>query len=168
MAQKRANRAGGKPKAANKPNPTHQPRRLALRVMTLTRDTNQYGTVFGGIILSWIDQAAFVEARHHGVHRWVTASVDRVDFHRPVHLGDVVNFHATTIRLGTTSVTVRVDVEAERFTTGRLDAVTTATLTMVAVDALGAPIPFRTQPTMLDEHQPRIGPGAGSSVGRAQ
>jgi len=53
-------------------------RRLALQVVTLPRDTNQYGTIFGGVILSYIDQAGFVEARRHGVHRWVTVAIDRV------------------------------------------------------------------------------------------
>ncbi|MCA9278109.1 MAG: acyl-CoA thioesterase [Phycisphaeraceae bacterium] len=131
---------------------THEDRTLALRVMTLTRDTNQYGTIFGGIILSYIDQAGFVEARRHGRHRWVTASVDRVDFHQPVHLGDVVNCYACTTRLGRTSVTVCVDVEAERYETGETVRVTTAMLTMVAVDAQGRSIPFSSPPTIgVDE-----------------
>ena len=120
----------------------------ALRVVTMPRDTNQYGTIFGGVILSYIDQAGFVEARRHGVHRWVTASIERVDFSAPVHLGDTVNFYATTVREGTTSVTVRIDVEAERYTSGQAVPVTTATLTMVAVDAAGKSIPFRSPPTV--------------------
>ena len=74
--------------------------RLSLRVMTLPRDTNQYGTIFGGVILSYIDQAGFVEARRHGVHRWVTASIERVDFKAPVHLGDTVNFLTKTVPQG--------------------------------------------------------------------
>src|SRR5215510_901455 len=105
-------------------------RALALRVMTMPRDTNQYGTIFGGVILSYIDQAGFVEARRHGVHRWVTASIERVDFRAPVHLGDTVNFYATTTRMGTTSVTVQIEVEAERYATAQCVPVTTATLTM--------------------------------------
>jgi acyl-CoA thioesterase YciA len=121
----------------------------ALRVMTMPRDTNQYGTIFGGVILSYIDQAGFVEARRHGVHRWVTASIERVDFKAPVLLGDTVNFYATTTREGTTSVSVRIDVEAERYTTGQCVPVTTATLTMVAVDAQGKSIPFRSPPTAM-------------------
>lgn len=126
-----------------------EPRRLALRVVTMPRDTNQYGTIFGGVILSYIDQAGFVEARRHGVHRWVTASIERVDFKAPVHLGDTVNFYARTTRLGTKSVTVQVEVEAERFTGGQTAPVTTATVTMVAVDAAGTPIPFRAPPTVI-------------------
>lgn len=124
------------------------PRRLALRVVTMPQDTNPLGTIFGGVILSYIDQAGFVEARHHGVHRWVTASVDRVDFTAPVLLGDIVSFYSRTTRFGTKSITVAIDVEAERFTSGQVVTVTTATLTMVAVDATGKPIPFRSPPTV--------------------
>ena len=123
---------------------------LALRVVTMPRDTNHYGTIFGGVILSYVDQAGFVEARRHGVHRWVTASIERVDFRAPVGLGDTVNFHATTVRQGTTSVTVEVEVEAERYHTGESVVVTHATLTMVAVDASGRPIDFRSPPTVTE------------------
>ncbi len=126
------------------PTPPH----LALRVITMPKDTNQYGTIFGGVILSYIDQAGFVEARRHGVHRWVTASLDRVDFKAPVHLGDTVNFYTRTERAGTKSVTIFIAVEAERFTTGETIPVTTATITLVAVNADGTPIPFRNPPTV--------------------
>lgn len=122
-------------------------RRLALRVVTLPRDTNHYGTIFGGVILSYLDQAGFVEARRHGAHRWVTASVDRVDFHAPVQLGDIVSFYTRTARKGTTSVTVTVQVEAERYLTGDVVEVTEATLTLVAVNAAGRPIPFDAPPS---------------------
>ncbi len=127
--------------------PDASDRRLALRVVTQPRDTNHYGTIFGGVIFSYIDQAGFVEARRHGVHRWVTASLDRVDFVAPVLVGDVVSFYTSTTRLGTKSVTVRVEVEAERFAAGQSVQVTTATITMVAVDAADKPIPFRSTPT---------------------
>ena len=123
-------------------------RRLALRVVTLPKDTNHYGTVFGGVILSYIDQAGFVEARRHGAHRWVTAAMDHVDFARPVHVGDTVTFYTSTVRTGTKSVTVRVDVEAERYATQEAEAVTTATLTMVSVDADGKAIPFASAATV--------------------
>ena len=142
------------------PEPTAQPTprdpfpglSLALRIVTMPRDTNQYGTIFGGVILSHIDQAGFVEARRHGQHRWVTASLDRVDFRAPVMLGDVVSFYARTEREGTKSVTVRIEVEAERYTSGERHHVTSATITMVAVGADGTPIPFRSPPTVRDSY----------------
>lgn len=133
------------------PDPTPTPptdRALALRVATLPRDTNHYGTIFGGVILAYIDQAGFVQARRHGAHRWVTAAIDRVDFKAPVHVGDIVSFYAQTTREGTTSVSVRVEVEAERFATGAVVPVTAATMTMVAVDASGKPVPFRSAATI--------------------
>ncbi|MCC7388516.1 MAG: hypothetical protein IT431_07075 [Phycisphaerales bacterium] len=125
----------------------HQGRRLALRVVTMPRETNHYGTIFGGVILSYIDQAGFVEARTHGNHRWVTASIDRVDFKSPVHLGDIVNFYTKTVREGTTSVTVEVEVEAERCAGCDHVPVTMATMTMVAIDDLGKPIPYKAPAT---------------------
>jgi len=136
------------PEADAQSDPPTPPRRLALRVVTMPRDTNAYGTIFGGVILSYIDQAGFVEARHHGVHRWVTASMDRIDFSAPVHLGDIVNFYTQTIRFGTKSVNVRVEVEAERYSGGRTVRVTTATMTMVSVDVDGRPIPYSAPPTV--------------------
>jgi len=130
-----------------KATPPTDERRLALRVVTMPKDTNQYGTIFGGVILSYIDQAGFVQARRHGQHRWVTVAMDRVEFRHPVHLGDVVNFYARTARTGRTSVTVEVEVEAERYTSGQVVGVTAARLTMVAVDKSGKAIPFDTAPT---------------------
>lgn len=130
--------------------PLPAPRNLALRVVTLPRDTNQYGTIFGGVILAYIDQAGFVEARRHGGHRWVTVSMDRVEFKKPVHLGDVVTCYARTIRAGTSSVTVEVEVEAERYIGGEVVPVTRATLVMVSVDATGKSIPFKSPPTAGD------------------
>ena len=113
--------------APNPPTDDNPSRHLALRVVTMPKDTNQYGTIFGGVILSYIDQAGFVQARTHGNHRWVTVAMDRIEFKQPVHLGDVVNFYARTVRTGRTSVTVEVEVEAERYTTGATAAVTAAT-----------------------------------------
>ncbi len=126
-------------------------RRLALRIVTMPRDTNQYGTIFGGVILSYIDQAGFVECRRHGRHRWVTASLDRVDFRAPVHLGDIVSFYARPTRMGTKSITVRIEVEAERYTTQQRVRVTEATITLVSVDPAGNPIPYTSEPTIDDE-----------------
>lgn len=122
--------------------------RLSLRVVMMPKDTNQYGTIFGGVILSYIDQAGFVEARRHGVHRWVTASMDHVDFKAPVNVGDTVDFFTIVERFGTKSVTVKIEVEAERYNTGKRIVVTSATMTMVAVDATGKPIPFSSPATV--------------------
>ncbi len=87
----------------------------AIRVLMMPRDTNAYGTIFGGIILSYIDQAGAIEARRQGAQFMVTVSMDKVVFHEPVYVGDLVSFWTETIRIGTTSVTVKVIVEALRW-----------------------------------------------------
>lgn len=109
----------------------------AIRITLLPRDTNPQGTIFGGIILSYIDIAGAVEAhRRTGVERFVTVAMREVIFHQPVYVGDLVSFYATTLRVGTTSITVRVIVEAERYggTSERIE-VTEAEVVYVAVDA---------------------------------
>ncbi len=122
-------------------------RQAALRVMTMPKDTNQYGTIFGGVILSYIDQAGFVQARRHGAHRWVTVAMDRVEFKHPVLLGDVIVFYAMTTRTGTSSVTIQVEVEAERYTDGTCVPVTRASITLVSVGPDGRPIAFASPRT---------------------
>ena len=119
---------------------------LALQVVMMPRDANQYGTIFGGVVLSYIDQAGFIEAR--GSHRWVTASIERVDFKAPIMVGDVVSLRTWTEDTGRTSVKVRVDVDAERYLTGDTVHVTRAHLTMVSVNAAGLPIPYDSPPTV--------------------
>ena len=108
----------------------------AIRVLMMPRDTNAHGTIFGGVILSYIDQAGAIEARRQGCHLMVTVSMDRVVFHQPVFVGDLVSFWTETTRIGNTSITVCVEVYAER---NRLQAdtvkVTEATLTYVATGA---------------------------------
>ena len=121
---------------------------LAIRTHMMPKDTNVQGTVFGGVILSLVDQAGFYEARRHGLHRWVTVSMDAVKFHRPVWPGDVVSLYSSTEGSGTSSVRIRVQVLAERFQTGETVEVTVAHLTMVSVDAEGTPIPF-TNPSSM-------------------
>tara|TARA_Y100000589_G_C26891173_1_gene522169 strand:+ start:183 stop:575 length:393 start_codon:yes stop_codon:yes gene_type:complete len=125
---------------------------IALSVVMMPRDANAYGSIFGGIILSYIDQAGFIEARKHGVHRWVTASMDRVDFEKPVFVGDVVRFYTSTIKTGTKSVSVEVTVIAERFDNNEQIEVTKADLTMVSIDADGNTIPFLSSPTAHERH----------------
>ena len=121
---------------------------MALRVVMMPRDTNQYGTIFGGVILSYIDQAGFIEARRHGQHRWVTVSIEAVEFRAPVFTGDVVSLLTRTESTGSTSVKVRVRVDAERYDTGDTLTVTEARLTMVSVNAQGRPIPFSSSPSV--------------------
>ncbi|HEY6121515.1 MAG TPA: hotdog domain-containing protein [Pyrinomonadaceae bacterium] len=108
----------------------------AIRITMLPRDTNSQGTIFGGVILSYIDTAGAIEAhRRTRMSRFVTVAMREVIFHKPVFVGDLVSFYAETMRIGETSVTVRVIVEAERL--GSADErvrVTEAEVVYVAVD----------------------------------
>ncbi|MBI4564631.1 MAG: acyl-CoA thioesterase [Planctomycetes bacterium] len=114
----------------------------AIRVMLLPRDTNETGTIFGGVILSHLDLAAAAEARKQGPGRYVTVAMKEVVFVAPVYVGDTVSFYTRTLRRGTTSVTVRVDVEAERRADGRRVKVTEAEVVYVRVDDGGHPVPI--------------------------
>jgi acyl-CoA thioesterase YciA len=111
-------------------------RDAAIRLTMMPRDTNAHGTVFGGIILSYIDVAGGVEAVRHTKHdRFVTVAMKEVIFHEPVFMGDLVSFYATTMRVGNTSITIHVDVEAERFgASGQRVKVTEAEVTYVAIN----------------------------------
>jgi acyl-CoA thioesterase YciA len=109
----------------------------AIRITLLPRDTNPQGTIFGGIILSYIDMAGAIEA-HRRTHmpRFVTVAMREVIFHQPVFVGDLVSFYAETIRIGKTSITIRVIVETERHggTSRERVRVTEAEVVYVAVD----------------------------------
>ncbi|MFN2532354.1 MAG: acyl-CoA thioesterase [Pyrinomonadaceae bacterium] len=110
----------------------------AIRITLLPRDTNSQGTIFGGVILSYIDTAGAIEAhRRTKMERFVTVAMREVIFHRPVYVGDLVSFYAETIKVGTTSITVRVLVETERVGQNEHVRVTEAEVVYVAVDKEG-------------------------------
>jgi acyl-CoA thioesterase YciA len=111
-------------------------RDAAIRLTMMPRDTNAHGTVFGGVILSYIDVAGGVESIRHTRHnRFVTVAMKEVIFHEPVFIGDLVSFYAKTLKVGNTSITIHVDVEAERFgTPGVVVKVTEAEVIFVAID----------------------------------
>ena len=111
-------------------------RDAAIRLTMMPRDTNAHGTVFGGVILSYIDVAGGVEAVRHTKHeRFVTVAMKEVIFHEPVFIGDLVSFYAKTLHVGSTSITIHVEVEAERFgNKGQKVRVTSADITFVAIN----------------------------------
>ena len=110
----------------------------AIRITLLPRDTNSQGTIFGGVILSYIDTAGAIEAhRHTNMELFVTVAMKEVIFHKPVYVGDLVSFYAEVIHVGTTSITVRVIVEVERLGKSESVRVTEAEVTYVAVDKKG-------------------------------
>jgi acyl-CoA thioesterase YciA len=111
---------------------------LAIQVVMMPRDTNPHGTIFGGVILSYIDQAGAIGARREVVLAGgeppavATVAMNRVEFKRPVLVGDVVRFLTRLVRMGRTSITMHVSVEAERG--GGVVQVTEAEVVYVAVD----------------------------------
>jgi acyl-CoA thioesterase YciA len=111
-------------------------RNAAIRVTMMPRDTNAHGTIFGGVILSYIDIAGGIEAvRHTGHERFVTVAMKEVVFHEPVFVGDLVSFYAQTTKVGNTSISVKVIVEAERFGShGQIVRVTEAEVVYVAIN----------------------------------
>ncbi len=111
---------------------------VALQTVMMPRDANAQGTIFGGVILSLIDMAAYVGARRlviqagGAVPVLVTVAINRVEFHQPVFVGDVVRCLVRLVKLGRTSITVLVTVEAERGTATH--QVTEAEVVYVGVD----------------------------------
>ena len=103
-------------------------------------DANNLGHVFGGVVLAMMDKAAAVAAIRHARASCVTASIDRVDFREPIHLGDLVVMKASVNYVGRTSMEIGVRVEAEDLQTGNRRHTNSCYMTFVAVDRNGRPI----------------------------
>ncbi len=117
-------------------------RQPAIRTSMMPKDTNAAGSIFGGVILSLIDLAAFVEADRQAGNRYLTVAMDKIEFHKPVHVGDIVSLWADTLHIGKTSIRIRVQVLARSRRSREDIEVTTAEVTMVAVDKKNRPIPI--------------------------
>ncbi|TAN52151.1 MAG: acyl-CoA thioesterase [Betaproteobacteria bacterium] len=130
---------------------SHQPpglelpkdRQPALRVLPMPADANQNGDIFGGWIMAQVDIAGGVAAGRLARGRVATVAVNAFVFKQPVQIGDLLSFYAEVVRTGRTSVTINVEVYAERGRTEtRIVKVTEATLTYVAIDRAGKPRPL--------------------------
>jgi acyl-CoA thioesterase YciA len=115
-------------------------REPSIRVVMMPKDTNAHGTIFGGVILSYIDQAAAVEAKRNGGGFIVTVAMREVVFHGPVNVGDLVSFYTRLVRIGRTSITVAVEVRAQSQNAER--RVTEAEVTFVNLDENRKPKPI--------------------------
>ncbi len=140
-----------KPQETSEPAASTRQRHLALKAAMMPRDTNQYGTIFGGVLLSYIDLAGGIGSQWAcQVSNWpsqamVTIAMDRVEFKEPVFVGDTVSFWTRVVRVGRTSMTIHISVEAER--KGQIVQVTEAEATYVAIrmdDDRRTPIPLRS------------------------
>jgi len=114
----------------------------AIRVTMMPRDTNAHGTIFGGALLAYLDQAGAIATRPY-CDLVVTVKMTEVVFHAPVYVGDVVSFYSKVERIGRTSITVSVVVEAERWRrhTEKVK-VTEAEIVYVNVDEKRRPVPI--------------------------
>ncbi len=116
----------------------------ALRVVPMPADANQNGDIFGGWIMSQVDIAGGIVAGRLARGRVATVAVKEFVFKQPVQIGDVLSFYAEMVRVGRTSVTVNVEVYAERRPSEpTVVKVTEATLTYVAIDGSGRPRPIQ-------------------------
>ena len=116
----------------------------SIRVVMMPKDTNAYGTIFGGVILSYIDQAGAVEAHRHGAEFIVTIAMREVVFHEPVYVGDLVSLHTRLVKMGRTSITVAVEVFSQPGEgLGNRVKVTEAEVTYVNLDKNRRPVPIR-------------------------
>ena len=124
-------------------NDAKDPREPSIRVIMMPKDTNAHGTIFGGVILSFIDQAGAVEAKRHGAEFLVTVAMREVVFHEPVYVGDLVSFYTRLVRMGKTSITVSVEVFSQtREGVGNRVRVTEAEVTYVNLDKNRRPTPI--------------------------
>jgi acyl-CoA hydrolase len=109
--------------------------------LVLPNDTNQLGNLLGGTLMHWIDIAAAIAAQRHSDRVCVTASVDELNFHHPIKLGDVVTLQASVNRAFRTSMEIGVIVTAESRSGRESRRANNAYLTFVAIDSAGTPVP---------------------------
>lgn len=128
----------------NTPMPAEEPSgELTIRVVAMPADTNANGDIFGGWVMAQVDLAGAVLAARAVRGRMATVAVNQFIFKQPVRVGDILSFYSDVERIGNTSITVNVEVFAERFQSqGRFVKVTEANLTYVAIDETGKPRPI--------------------------
>lgn len=116
---------------------------LTTRTLARMSDTNTYGDIFGGWLMAQMDIAGYLAGRKITLQRLATVAVDKIEFHHPVSIGDMVTCYTHLIKIGRTSLTVHVDVWVERFKDQSLLKVTQGRFIFVAVDANGRPTPVQ-------------------------
>jgi acyl-CoA thioesterase YciA len=113
----------------------------AVRTLAMPADTNPSGDIFGGWVIAQMDLAAGIVAARRAQGRVATVALDGLSFHRPVYVGDLVSCHADVVKVGRTSMTIKVDTYVIRARTMEEVKVTEGHFTMVAIDADGRPRP---------------------------
>ena len=124
----------------------HAPRgELTVRLIAMPRDTNSNGDIFGGWVISQMDQAGGIRAAEKAQGRVVTVAIEAMTFIRPVRVGDVLSVYTAVDHVGRTSLKLHIEAWAQRFRTHHREKVTDATFTFVAIDADGRPRPVVQQ-----------------------
>ena len=132
---------------SSSPVPLPTDKELVLKVIPMPADCNANGDIFGGWVMAQVDLAGSVVPARYAQGRMATVAVNQFVFKQPVRVGDILSFFASLTRIGRTSITVQVEVYAERFQAqGQYIKVTEASLTYVAIDDTGKPRPIATQP----------------------
>lgn len=123
---------------------------LTTRVLAMPSDTNPAGDIFGGWVLSQMDNAAGICASQRAQARVVTVSVDRMSFIRPVKVGDILGVYTYVERVGNTSVTINVEAWVRRSRIGNREKVTEGKFKFVALDESGTPTPLPAETDLPD------------------
>ena len=122
-----------------------QDREPAIRTIPMPADANANGDIFGGWMMAQMDLAGAVAAMRRARGRVATVAVEAMTFHQPVMVGDLVSCYPEVVRVGRTSMTVRIDAWVERRLSGEREQVTSGTFTYVAIDDAGKPRPVPAQ-----------------------
>lgn len=128
---------------------------VEMRYLVMPNDTNPQNSIFGGVVMSWIDMAAAMVAERHSNRPVVTVHVGDISFKAPIRIGDHVLIQSSINYVGKTSMLVGVKVIAENPFTGITRHTTTAYLTFVALDDIGRPIQIRGLIPETDEEKRR-------------
>lgn len=118
-------------------------------------DANLYGNVHGGTIMKLVDNTAGIVGVRHSGRQMVTASIDRLDFHSPVFVGDLLRITASANYVGSTSMEIGVRIEAEDYKTGKVRHTASAYMTFVALDERGKPVQIPSLEIVTEEEKRR-------------
>ena len=127
--------------------------------LMMPHHVNNFGNVFGGVILSMVDRAALVAAMRHAGRNCLTVSIDRVDFREPIYAGELVTCHARVTFAGRTSMEVGVKVTASNLLTGEQRHTNTCFLTFVAIDEHNRPVAVPALQLETEDDQQRFREG---------
>ncbi|MBP1857131.1 acyl-CoA thioesterase [Rhizobium herbae] len=114
---------------------------LTLRTLAMPADANAAGDIFGGWVMAQMDLSCGIRAAERARGRVVTAAVKEMAFEMPVKIGDTLCIYTDVVKVGRTSMTLKVEVWAQRYLSDRMDKVTDALFVMVALDEAGHPKP---------------------------